>query len=98
MSKSLNNLTPSVFITWFSFSADQHNYEASSSIQGNLTKLFYKTNRYGKYTNRYGKYSITVSAVESWNKIQKQLKDLLLKDLSPSKIKAIVSNFYLKSY
>ena len=26
-------------------------------------KLFYKT-------NRYGKYSITVSAVESWNKIQ----------------------------
>ena len=62
-----------------------------SSTQGNLTKLFYKT-------NRYGKYSITVSALESWNKIQKQLKDMLLKDLSPRKIKAIVSNFYLKSY
>ena len=28
-----------------------------------LTKLFLKT-------NKYGKYSITVSAVESWNKIQ----------------------------
>ena len=28
------------------------------------------------------KYSITVSAVESWNKIQKQLKSILLKDLS----------------
>ena len=54
-------------------------------------KLFYKT-------NRYGKYSITVSAVESWNKIQKQLKDMLLKKLSPRKIKTIVSNFYLKSY
>ena len=39
-------------------------------------KLFYKT-------NRYGKYSITVSAVELWNKIQKQLKDMLLKDLPP---------------
>ena len=54
-------------------------------------KLFYKT-------NRYGKYSITVSAVESWNKIQKQLKNILLKDLPPNKTKTVVSNFYLKSY
>ena len=46
----------------------------------------------------YGKYSITASAVESWNRIQKQLKDILLKDLSPNKIKTIVSDFYLKSY
>ena len=49
-------------------------------------KLFYKT-------DRYGKYSIAVSAVESWNKFQKQLKSLLLKDLSPNKIKAVVTNF-----
>ena len=49
------------------------------------------------HTNRYGKYSITVSAVESWNKIQKQLKNMLLKDLS-LKIKTVVTNFYLKSY
>ena len=56
---------------------------------GNFTKLFYKT-------NRYGKYSITVSAVESSNKLQKQTKNMLLKDLSPNKIKAVVSNFYLK--
>ena len=79
VSKSLNNLS------------DQHNYETSSSTQGNLTKLFYKA-------NRYGKYSITVSAVESWNKIQKQLKNMLLEDVSPNKIKTVVSNFYLKSY
>ena len=91
VSKSLNNLTPSVFSTWFSFSSDQHNYETSSSTQGNLIKLFYKT-------KRYGKYSITVSAVESWNKIQKQLKNMLLKNLSPYKIKTVVTNFYLKSY
>ena len=82
VSKSLNNLLPSVFNTWFTFSSD---------TQGNLIKLFYKT-------KRYGKYSITVSAVESWNKIQKQLKDLLLRDLSPNKIKIIVSDLYLKSY
>ena len=69
VSKSLNNLSPSVFNTWFSFSSDQHNYETSSSTQGNLTKRFYKT-------NRYRKYSITVSAIESWNQIQKQLKNM----------------------
>ena len=48
--------------------------------------------------NRYGKYSITASAAESWNKIQKQLKNMLLKHLSHNKVKTIVSNFYLKSY
>ena len=83
VSKSLNNLTPSVFSTWFSFS--------SNSTQGNLTKLFYKT-------NRHGKYSITVSATDSWNKFQKHLKDMLPKDLPSRKTKTIVSIFYLKSY
>ena len=88
VNKSLNNLSPSVCNTWFSFSSDQHNYKTSSSTQGNLIKLFYKT-------ERYGTCSITVSAVELWNKIQKQLKDMLLKDLSPNEIKTIVSDFYL---
>ena len=76
--KSLNNVSPSVFNAWFSFSSGQHNYETSSS-QGNLIKNFYKT-------KSYGKYSITASAVETWNKIQKQLKDLLLRDLYLNKI------------
>ena len=91
VSKSLNDSTPSAFTTWFSFSSGQHDFEISSSTQGNLRKLFYET-------SMYGKYSITVNAVESWNKTQKQLKDILLKDLSPMKNKIIVSNFYLKSY
>ena len=88
VSKSLNNLSSSIFNTWFSFSSDQHNYETSSSTQGNLMKLFYKT-------NRYGKYSITISAVESWNKIQKQQKNVLLKDLSPNKLKQLPLIFTL---
>ena len=40
VSKSLNNLSPSVFNTWFSLSSDQHNYETSSSTQGNLIIFF----------------------------------------------------------
>ena len=42
--------------------------KTQSLHRDNHKKLFYKT-------NRYGKYSITVSAVESWNKIEKQLKN-----------------------
>ena len=87
ISKSLNN-SLSVFNTWLSFSSGQHNYETSSSTQGNPIKLFYKT-------ERSGKYSITVSAVESWNKTQKQLKDLLLRDLSPIKLKQLPMIFIL---
>ena len=45
--------------------------------------------------SRYGKYSITASAVELWNKIQKQLKKMLLKDLSPNKIKKFPLIFIL---
>ena len=41
---------------------------------------------------------MTVSAVESWNKIQTQLKYMPLKDPSPNNIKTVVTNFYLKSY
>ena len=58
------------------------NYETSSSTQDNLIKLFYKT-------KRYGKYSRTVITVELWKKIQKRLKDMPLRDLSPNKIKTI---------
>ena len=40
---------------------------------------------------------MTVSAVDSWNKIQKQLKNMLLKELFPNKIQTVVTNFFLKS-
>ena len=71
-----------------SFSSDKHNYETSSSTQGNLMKFFYET-------NRYGKYSITISVVESWNKIQKQLKICYLKIYPPMKLKQLSLIFIL---
>ena len=40
-------------------------------------------------TNKYRKYPITVIAVESWNKIQKQVQNILLKDLPPIKFKQL---------
>ena len=49
ISKSLSNLSPPAFNRWFTFSSDQHNYETSSSTQGNLIKNFFKTKRCDKY-------------------------------------------------
>ena len=37
---------------------------------------------------------MTVSVVESWNKIQKQQKNTLLKDLSPNIIKTVLKLIY----
>ena len=39
-------------------------------------------------------------AIDSWNKIKKKkkLKNALPKDLTPNNIKAVLSNFYIKSY
>ena len=81
----------SVFNKWLSFSSNQRNYETLGSTQGNVIKHFYKT-------NRYVKYSVTVSADNLWNKIHKQLKNMLYKDLSANKVKAVVSKFHLKSF
>ena len=42
--------------------------------------------------------SILSAGAESWNKMQKQLENKLVKDLSPNKTKTVVTNFYFKSY
>ena len=55
LSKSINNLLPSLFNNWFLSSSDQHSFETSWSSVGNLHKPSYKT-------KIYGKNSIAVSA------------------------------------
>ena len=81
ISKSVNNLLPSVFNTWFSFLSDQHNYETSNPTQGNLIKLFCKT--------------ITVKCCRVTEQNLKT-KDLLLRDLSIKiKLKQLLVIFIL---
>ena len=86
VSKSLNNLSPSIFNKWSSSSSDQQ-----ETFKPHETYFV-------RQIDMGWKSSITISAVELWNKIQKQLKNMLLKDLSPNKIKTVVTNFYFKSY
>ena len=66
VSKSVNNFLP-LFNNWFVFSSDTPKYNTSWSCYDKLQK-------YSCRTNTYGKNSITISAVESWNNSQNNLK------------------------
>ena len=41
--------------------------------------------------NTFGKFSVTVSAINSWNKMQDWKGEIALKDLTPSKIKWLLT-------
>ena len=56
ISKSINNLLPSLFNNWFVFSSDTHKYNTSWSSNDKLQKYSYRT-------NTYCKNSIIVSAI-----------------------------------
>ena len=90
VSKCINNLLPSLFNDWFLFSSDQHNHETSWSSLGNLHKLSYKT-------DLYGKNYIIVSAINVWNNSQELFK-ISLRHLSPNKIKKILSDAFFAKY
>ena len=87
ISKSINNLSPSLFKNWFAFSSDTHKYNISWSSNDKLQKYSYRT-------NTYGKNSIIISATESCNNSQNNLKTISLRLLTPSKIKLYLSNEY----
>ena len=44
------------------------------------------------------KNSITVNAIDAWNKAQTSLGDTILKDLTPNKIKTIIMKRMIDSY
>ena len=91
ISKSINNLLPSLFNNWFVFSSDAHKYNTSWSSNDKLQKYSYRA-------NTYGKNSIIIRAIESWNNGQNNLKTISLSLLTPSKIKLLLPNEYLKNY
>ena len=91
ISKSINNLLPSLLNNRFVFNSDTHNYNTSWSSNNKLQKHSYGT-------NTYGKNSITVSAIESWNDSQHYVKTTSLRLMTPNKINLLLSHEYLKNY
>ena len=76
---------------WFVFSSDTHKYNTSWSCNNKLQNCSYSTNTYGEKL-------ITISAIKSWNDSQNNLKTILLRLLTPNKIKLLLSNECLKKY
>ena len=91
ISKFINSLLPPVFNNWFTFCSNAHNYATTSSATCKLFKLSFRT-------NLYGKNSITVNAIDAWNKAQTSLADTILRDLTPNKIKTIIMKKMVDSY
>ena len=89
ISKFINSLLPPVLNNWFTFCSNMRNSETASSGTCKLFKSF--------CTNSYGKSSITVNAIDTWNKAQTSLAYTILKDLKPNKIKAIIMNRIIDS-
>ena len=82
VTRALNNMLP-IFKIWFNFCYNIHHYSTSSSMKSHLHKKSFRA-------NNCGKFSVPVSAMDSWNKMQGQMGETVLKDLRPSKIKWIL--------
>ena len=91
VSKSFNNLLPPVFKSWLIFCSNIHNYQKVSSTADKIFKPSYRT-------DSYGKNSVTIGAINSWNKTQHQLSNLSLKTFSPTKIKSLLFKKYIENY
>ena len=84
INKSFNNFLPPIFKSLFIFcSSDVHNYQTVSSTVDKIFKPSYRT-------DSYGKNSITIGAINSWNKIQHQFSNLSLRTYSPTKIECLL--------
>ena len=91
INKSFSNLLPPIFKSWFIFCSDVHNYQTVSSTVNKISKPSYRT-------DSYGKNSITVGAIDSWNKTQHQFSDLSLKTYSSTKIKNLLFKKCIENY
>ena len=89
VSKYFNNTLPSIFNNWFTFCSDIHNYNTSASSTGKLFKTSFQTNLYGKNS---------ISAVHAWNKIQTAFEDVILKNLTISQIKTLLTKKCIDKY
>ena len=87
VSKYFNNIVPSVFDNWY---FDIHNCNTDTSA----CKLFKPWFR----TNIYRKTSVTISAVNAWNKIQTAFGDTILKNLTTTKIKTLPTKKWIDKY
>ena len=71
----MNSQSPEIFNNWYVFSFDTHRYETSCSEKGMLKVKSFNT-------KSHGKEAVIYSSLNTWNSLQKQLKNSLLHNLS----------------
>ena len=76
----MNNQLPEIFNNWYVFSFDTHGYETLCSEKGMLKVKSFNT-------KSHGKEAVIYSALNTWNSLQKQLKNFLLHNLSMFQLK-----------
>ena len=91
VSKYFNNILPSIFDNWFILCSDMHNYNTAASLTGKLFNASFRT-------ILYGKNSITLSAVNAWNKIQTAFGDVILKNLTTTQLKNLLTKKSIDKY
>ena len=75
---------PEIFNNWFAFSSYTHRYETSCPEKGMLKVKSFNT-------KSHGKKAVIYSAINTWNRLQKQLKHFLLHNLSTFQLKTSLS-------
>ena len=68
-----------------------HRYNTAASSTGKLFKPPFRT-------NLYGKNSVTISAVNAWNKIQTAFENVILKNFTTTQIKTILTRKCIEKY
>ena len=68
----------------FTLCSDIHNYNQAASSTGKLFKHSFQPNLYGKNS---------ISAVNAWNKIQTAFGDVILKKLTTTQIKILLTKY-----
>ena len=93
ISKALNSMFHSTFKNWFQFCYSIYNihHKTTSSVKGHLHKKSFTI-------NNFEKLSVTVSAIDSCNKMQDQIGEIALNDLISGKIKWLLTDKFIKSY
>ena len=89
--KHLNGDLPVDTLPTLNFDRIDHSIGARSNNIGLLK-------RYNVNTSNYRLYSFTRLSVLQWNELQRHFSNLNLSELSLSKLKSLVTKYYLNSY
>ena len=86
-----HQILPTIFDKWFKLFSDIHNYNLPASSTGKLFKPSF-------WSNSYRKKSLTISAVNAWNKIQTAFGNVILKNLTTTQIKSLLTKKCIEKY